>query len=422
MSETLVVVGAGHGAGQLIASLRQKKYTGRIVVYGDESHYPYQRPPLSKKFLAGELPAERLYVKPPAFYEDPGVDMHLGVRIESIDRDAKTVTDTQGNVTAYDKLLLSTGTRVRPLEAPGVDLPGVHYLRSIDNVSNMQDRLREGARIVIVGAGYIGLEVAAVARSLGLDVTVLEMADRVMSRVVSPQVSAFYEQEHRSHGVRLMLQTHLSRFTGDERLEGVELADGTVLPADLALIGIGVIPNAELAANAGLATDNGIVVDNRCRTADPNVFAIGDCTNHPNDLLGHRLRLESVHNALEQAKTAAANICGEDNVYAQVPWFWSDQYDIKLQIAGLSMGYDDVVIRGDVDSRSFSCAYLRDGRLIALDAINSPRDFMQSKALIASGAAIPKERLADTGMAQTLLRYEGNTYDTWQTPACHRHC
>jgi len=399
LRERTVIIGAGHGAGQLVASLLQKHYDGEIVLIGDEPHYPYQRPPLSKKFLAGEMSAERLYYKPPSFYDNPSVDLRLGTKVASIDRDARAIVDDSGAETDYDNLVLATGARVRRLDAPGATLEGIHYLRNIADVSAMREQMHKGARIVIVGAGYIGLEVAAVSHQLGLDVTVIEMADRVMSRVVCAEVSDFYQAEHVRQGVKLLLSATLEGFSGDGHVDAVNVADGPPVPADLVLIGIGVIPNTELAKDAGLNVDNGIVVDNRCRCSVPGIYALGDCTNHPNELLQRRLRLESVHNALEQAKTVAANICGENVAYAQVPWFWSDQYDLKLQIAGLSDGHDEIVIRGDPATRSFACAYLREGQLLALDAINSPKDFMQSKALIAAGARVPSKTLADTAIA-----------------------
>lgn len=399
MTSTVVIAGAGHAAGQVVASLRQKKFTGRIVLLGEESWLPYQRPPLSKKFLAGELSAERLYFKPKSFYDDPDIKIHLGTRITAIDCNNRSVTADDGNEFTYDKLVLALGSRPRPLPLPGADLAGIHYLRGIDDVLSIQSEIQEGRRLVIVGAGYIGLEVAAVTTQLGLEVTVVEMEDRVMSRVVSPQLSEFYQREHLAHGVTLKLSTGTSGFSGDGKLEYVLLDNGAKLPADLAIIGVGIVPNVELASAAGLATENGIVVDDHCQTSDPNIFAVGDCTLHPNKVLGRRLRLESVHNALEQAKTAASNICGEDASYAQVPWFWSDQYDLKLQIAGLSQGYDEVVLRGDPQTRSFSCLYLRDGQLIAVDAVNRPKDFMQSKALIANHARIESQKLANIDIA-----------------------
>ncbi len=399
MKKNIVIVGAGHAAGQIMVTLRQRKYDGKITLIGEEEHYPYQRPPLSKKFLAGELSVERLYVKPPSFYDNPDVELHFGTTAASIDLAGKTVIDADNNAYRYENLIIATGARVRKLDVPGSELSGVHYLRNIQDAVAMHEYMCEGKRLVIIGAGYIGLEVAAVASGKGVHVTVIEMAERVMSRVVSEQVSEFYQSEHRQHGVNLMLSTGLTGFSGNAALEQVDLTDGTSLAADCILICIGVIPNVELAGDAGLEVDNGIRVDDRCRTSDDSVYAVGDCTNHPNELLGQRLRLESVHNALEQAKTVARNICGDDMLYAQVPWFWSDQYDLKLQIAGISQGYDQTVLRGDPASRSFSCLYLRDRQLIAIDSINSPRDFMQSKPLIANHAIISPDTLANVELA-----------------------
>ena len=308
------------------------------------------------------------------------------------------MTTAAGERIAYDTLVLATGSRVRHVQVPGCEMAGLHYLRSIDDVSRIQRDMGSARNVVIIGAGYIGLEVAAVTRQLGFDVRVLEMADRVMNRVVSPAVSAFYQAEHAARGVHLMLSTALEGIEGDTRVNAVRTDDGQSLPADLVIAGIGIVPNTELAASAGLDVNNGIVVDAHCRTADPNIYAVGDCTYHPNSIYGRHVRLESVHNAIEQAKTAAANICGNSVEYSQVPWFWSDQYDLKLQIAGLSEGYDEVVVRGEPAARSFSCLYLRDGMLIACDAINAPRDFMQSKALIAARQRMAPERLADSGV------------------------
>ena len=341
------------------------------------------------------MPAERLYFKPESFYEDADVELHLDTRIEAIDRDAHCLCIEGGERIDYDKLVLAVGSRVRRLPVDGVTLPGVHYLRSIADVDGIRERLESGRRVVVIGAGYIGLEVAAVARESGLDVTVIEMADRVMSRVVSPEISDFYQIEHTNQGVKLRLSTGVESINGKRRVRSVTTSDGDEIPADLVVIGVGIVPNTELASAAGLDIDNGIVVDDHCRTSDPDIYAVGDCTFHPNAIYGRNLRLESVHNALEQAKTAAANLCGGDASYSQVPWFWSDQYDLKLQIAGLSEGYDDIVIRGNPAERSFSCLYLKDSRLIAIDAINAPRDFVQSKTLIATGEPVEKERLGD---------------------------
>jgi len=396
-SERIVIAGAGHAAGQIVATLRQHKFAGQIVLVGDEPYLPYQRPPLSKKFLAGEMPAERLYVKPASFYDDPNIELRLQTRITAIDRDSKTLKTDDADAIAYDKLVLALGSRARTLPVAGVDLAHVHCLRNIVDVEGIRAELDVGRRLVVIGAGYIGLEVAAVARKLGLDVTVLEMADRVMSRVVSPEISDFYQIEHTTQGVKLRLATEVVALHGKKRVKRVEIGGGEEIPADFIVVGVGIQPNTELAEQAGLDVGDGILVDDQCQTSDRDICAVGDCTSHPNAIYGRRLRLESVHNALEQAKTAANNLCGKETHYSQVPWFWSDQYDMKLQIAGLSAGYDDVVIRGKPAERSFACLYLRDERLIAIDAVNAPRDFVQSKSLIAARAVISADDLADTG-------------------------
>jgi 3-phenylpropionate/trans-cinnamate dioxygenase ferredoxin reductase subunit len=390
-----VIAGAGHAAGQAVATLRQKKWPGEIVLIGEEPWLPYQRPPLSKKFLAGEMPAERLYVKPPAFYEDPSITVKLESRLDRIDRPAKSVLLNGTEELTYDTLVLALGARARKLPPlPGGNLAGIHYLRNVADVQEIQQGLIEGRSLVIIGAGYIGLEVAAVAARRGLHVTVVEAQDRVMKRVVAPPVSEFYEREHRAQGVNLLLETAIEGFSGRAKVEGVVLAGGRTLPADLVVTGIGIVPNGEIAAAAGLEVSDGIVVDEHCRTSDADIYAIGDCTMHPNRLIGRRVRLESVQNALEQARTAAANICGEDVRYAEIPWFWSDQYDLKLQIAGLSQGYDRAVVRGDPASRTFSCVYLVGDRIVAVDAVNNPKDFLQSKKLIADRASMNVDRLA----------------------------
>jgi len=397
VTQKVVIAGAGHAAGQVVATLRQKQFDGNIVLVGEESWLPYQRPPLSKKYLAGELPAERLYFKPPNFYDDPAIEIRLNTEIAAIHRDDRDIETSSGDRIGYDKLVLALGSRARLLDVESGDLDGVHYLRSIDDVDRIRRDIDAADNVVIIGAGYIGLEVAAVARQLGHNVTVLEMADRVMSRVVSPAVSEFYQAQHAQHGVELLLSTGLEAFVGEARVTAVTTSDGRTLPADTVVVGVGIVPNTELAASAELDVDNGIVVDDHCQTSDADIFAVGDCTSHPNSIYGRRVRLESVHNALEQAKTAAANISGENVTYAQVPWFWSDQYDLKLQIAGLSEGYDEVVVRGTPEDASFSCLYLREGCLIACDSINAPRDFIQSKGLIAERMCVDPARLGDSG-------------------------
>lgn len=395
MSKKIVIAGAGHAAGQVVASLKQKKFDGDIVLVGEEAFLPYQRPPLSKKFLAGEMAAERLHFKPESFYDDPRIDVRLNTRITAIDRSAKSLRTEEGDSISYDTLILALGAHAREVPVAGHELEGVHYLRSIRDVNNIRQELENAQRLVIVGAGYIGLEVAAVTRQLGLDVTVIEMADRVMSRVVSAEVAAFFQREHLARGVALRLATELGAFRGERRVAAVETMDGSTIETDFVIIGVGIQPNTSLAEAAGLDTDNGIVVDERCQTDDPAIYAVGDCTSHPSSIYKRRLRLESVHNALEQAKTAAANACGEDLRYSQVPWFWSDQYDLHLQIAGLSDGYDEIVMRGNMEDRSFACLYLKEDRLIAVDAINAARDFVQAKPLIASAAKPDREKLAD---------------------------
>ena len=396
MTDKIVIAGAGHAAGQVITTLRQLKFAGQIVLVGDEPWLPYQRPPLSKKFLAGDMPAERLFVKPPSFYDDPAIELRLSSTITAIDRKAKQLQLKDAEPIAFDKLVLALGSRALKLPVAGADLKGVHYLRSIADVEGIRKDLETQQRLVVVGAGYIGLEVAAVARQRGLEVTVVEMAERVMSRVVSPEISDFYQIEHANQGVTLRLDTEVTELQGKKRVKGVVTSSGETLPTHFVVIGIGITPNTELATDAGLDVDDGIVVDEQGRTSDPDIFAVGDCTRHPNDIYGRSLRLESVHNALEQAKTVAHNLCGDEMSYSEVPWFWSDQYDLKLQIAGLSEGYDDLVIRGNPAEKSFACLYFKDRRLIAVDAVNAPKEFVQSKPLIASRAIINIEQLADS--------------------------
>jgi 3-phenylpropionate/trans-cinnamate dioxygenase ferredoxin reductase subunit len=396
VSKKIVIAGAGHAAGQVAATLRQQDFEGPILLVGDEPYLPYQRPPLSKGFLAGKTSAERLHLKAENFYDDHQIDVKLQTKITAIDRDKKALKIEDGDDIAYDKLVLALGSRVKELPVEGARLKSVYYLRSIEDVERIRPEMDVGRRLVIIGAGYIGLEAAAVARSLGLDVTVIEMADRVMSRVVSPEISDFYQIEHTSKGVKLRLSTSVTALRGKKRVKRVEITGGEEIRADFVIVAIGILPNTELAEQAGLKVRDGIVVDEQCLTSDKDIFAVGDCTSHPNDIYGRRLRLESVHNAVEQAKTAANNLCGIETRYSQVPWFWSDQYDLKLQIAGLSEGYDDVVIRGNPADKSFACLYLKDNRLIAVDAVNAPKDFVQSKPLIAGHAVLSADKLADS--------------------------
>lgn len=396
MSDNVIIAGAGHAAGQVAVSLRQGGFDGKIIMVGEEEYLPYQRPPLSKAYLAGKMELDRLFIRQQKYYDDHNVDIRLSTRVESIDTQGQTVTLSSGERLEYGRLVIATGSQVRKIDIPGVDLDGVHYLRSIDDVRRMQPDFQSGNNLIVIGAGYIGLEVAAVAVKHGLNVTVREMADRVMNRVVCPEVSAFFEKVHTEEGVDILCNRNPhSTLLGEGHVEALRASDGQESPADMVCIGVGILPTTDIAEAAGIDCDNGILVDECCRTSDPHILAIGDCTNHPNSLLGRRLRLESVHNAQEQAKTAAATMCGELKPYAQIPWFWSDQYDIKLQIVGLSGEHDQVVLRGDPNERSFAAFYMDGDRLIAVDAINKAREFMLSKKLIAAGARIDPEILAD---------------------------
>jgi 3-phenylpropionate/trans-cinnamate dioxygenase ferredoxin reductase subunit len=391
----IVIVGAGQAGAQAAFSLRQWGFDGAITLVGEEPAPPYERPPLSKDFLKGELEEDRLHLKTASWYEENRVDLRTGTVAAAIDRERGVVRLADGGELPFDALLLATGSRPRPLPIQGADLEGVFELRSIADARAIGAAMTPGARVLIVGAGYVGLEVAAVARSRGHEVTVLEAMDRVLARVAGPVVSEFFETEHRAHGVDLRLGAKLGSFEGDTRLTGVLLADGTRLAADLAVVGIGILPRQELALECGLACDDGIVVDRDARTSDARIFAVGDCAKRPLVHYGRSGRLESVHNAIEQGKLAAAAILGRERPAEDVPWFWSDQYDLKLQIAGLSHGFDRIVVRGDPAQRRFAAFYLGGGALLAVDAINSPMEFMASRQLIARGARPDPDALGD---------------------------
>ncbi len=377
----VVIIGAGHAAGQASASLRQEGYEGDITIVGDEPHIPYQRPPLSKQYLAGEQGLDRVYLRPQKFYDDKNVTVLTGVTATAINTSEQTVTtDTAGTLT-YDDLIIATGSRPRILNAPGSDLAGIHYLRTIADVDGIRAEMEEGKRLVIVGGGYIGLEVAAVGIESGLEVHVLEMESRILQRVTTVQMSDYYHQLHTGRGVHIHTETMVSGFVGNERVEGVQCGPET-LAADLVVVGIGIIPNVELAEAAGIECDNGIVVDAQCRTSAAHVYAAGDCSSHPNPWVGRQIRLESVPNAMEQARVAAANICGKAKEYDALPWFWSDQYELKLQMVGFSADGDTEVVRGDRAANQFAVFYLKDGKVVAADAVNSPREFMVCKQLV----------------------------------------
>jgi 3-phenylpropionate/trans-cinnamate dioxygenase ferredoxin reductase subunit len=394
MTGTIVVVGASHAAVQAIDTLHREGHDGAVVLVGAEREPPYNRPPLSKKYFTGELARERLQLRSAQFYEQGHIALRLGVRATAIDRAAQRLRLSDGSELAWDKLLLCVGSRARRLDVPGADLPGIHYLRTIADVDAIRASLSAARRLVVVGAGYIGLEAAASARHLGLEVTVLEAADRPMQRVVCPALSEFYRARHEREGVRIHCNVAVSAFAGDGRVRSVVCGDRE-FPAEVVIVGVGIAPDVTLAAAAGLKCDNGIWVDESCRTSDPNVYAAGDCTNHPSVHYGRRVRLESVDNAVEQGRVAAASLCGKEARHDHVPWFWSDQYDIKLQIAGLSQGHDRIVVRGQPDSGHFAIYYLREGELIAVDAVNSPKDFMNGRRWIMERRRPDLEKLAD---------------------------
>jgi 3-phenylpropionate/trans-cinnamate dioxygenase ferredoxin reductase component len=396
MHDHILIIGAGQAAIQAIDTLRRKGFSGQLTLVGEEPWLPYQRPPLSKKFLSGGMDREKLLIRPPTFYTDQRVQTHLGRRAVEIDRRAQSVRLDDGTAIGYDALLLATGSAPRHLPVPGASLAGVHLLRNIADVERIRSDLANSRKLVIIGAGYIGLEVASTAREMGLAVTLLEQTDRVLSRVTAPQVSSFYEGEHARQGVRVICGTQVSALEGSEgRVRTVVCADGSAHEADAVLVGIGVGPRDDLAQAAGLDCMNGIVVDQHCQTSDPNIYAAGDCTSHPSIHYGRHVRLESVDNAFEQASSAALNLLGTPTPHAKVPWFWSDQYDLKMIIVGLSQGYDEAVTRGSPASRSFSVCYLLEGELIAVDTVNAPKDQMAARKLVAARARPDPAKLTE---------------------------
>ena len=401
MYENILIVGAGQAAIQTVDTLRRRGFAGKLTLVGEEPWLPYQRPPLSKKYLAGSLERERLLIRPEQFFAEHRVTTHLGRRVTDLAPVERHVRLDDGQVLAWDALLLATGSRPRLLTVPGAQLPGVHTLRTIADVDRIRAECRPGGHLVIIGAGFIGLEVAATARELGMEVTVLEMAERVMNRVTCPQVSQFYAAEHARAGVRILCGARLRALHADPasgRVASVLTEDGAAHRADLVLVGIGVVPADELARAAGLNCENGVVTDGHCRTSHEAIFAAGDCASHLNRQYGRHLRLESVDNAFEQGTTVALNMLGTPTPHDKVPWFWSDQYDLKLIIVGVGAGYDTVVMRGAPASRAFSACYLRAGELVAIDSINAPKDQMAARKLIAAHARPDPARLADPGV------------------------
>jgi 3-phenylpropionate/trans-cinnamate dioxygenase ferredoxin reductase subunit len=399
MISTVLIIGGGQAGAQAIDTLRREGFAGRIILVSEEPELPYQRPPLSKKFLAGELAADRLPFRHQSFYDEHRIELKLGIRAIRLDPANRRVALSNGEEIGYDRLLLCLGAISRLLSCPGSELPGVHYLRGVSDVPGIQEGLKPGARTVIIGGGYIGLEAAATARKMGCAVTVLEMADRVMNRVVASNVSEYFAHEHRSQGIKLICNTRVVRLEGGARVERVVCADGSSHEADTLVVGVGAVANMQLAADAGLQCENGIIVDEYCRTSDPAIYAAGDCTYHPSLRFDMRVRLESVDNAFEQAKTAALNLLGRPTVHDRVPWFWSDQFDNKLLIVGLSQGHDQQVTRGDPATRCFTVCYLKGGELQAVEAVNQPKDYMAARKLIAERARPDLGRLADPSVA-----------------------
>ena len=399
-SSTAIIIGAGHAGGELAIALRNEGWAGRILLLGEEAHLPYHRPPLSKAYLAGSVEKSSLSIRPQAAYDRASVEFLGGVRVTRIDRANQRLELADGQQLSYDKLAIATGGRPRPLSVPNAAAAercgNFHYLRTLDDVEHIREQMSAGKRLTIVGGGYIGLEVAASAIALGLQVTVLEALPRVLQRVTAAELSAYYERKHREAGVDIRTNVQVADLdVADDAVTAVICADGSRLDTDLVVVGIGLLANTELAAEAGLEVDNGILVDEHACTSDPLIFAAGDCTNHPNPLLGRRLRLESVPNALEQSRVAAANMAGKDKRYASVPWFWSDQYELKLKMVGLAERFERLVLRGDPQTDSFSAFYLKGDTLLAADTVNRPQDFIAAKRLVAEGIRVSAEQLAD---------------------------
>ncbi len=389
----IVVIGAGQAGASLVARLRKNGLEGTITLIGEESAPPYQRPPLSKAYLLGEMELERLYLRPESFYKEAGIDLRLGTRVDRIDSAARQV-HIGDEVIAYDTLVLTTGSTPRRLPAAiGEALDGVHVVRDLADVGAMAPRFTAGARVLIVGGGYIGLEAAAVAAKKGLNVTLVEMAGRILQRVAAPETSDFFRALHRAHGVDIREGVGLDRLLGEGRVTGARLSDGTEIEADFVIVGVGIAPGTALAEAAGLEIDNGIKVDAQGRTSDPAIWAAGDCASFPHG--EGRLRLESVPNAIDMAECVADNIMGAGKDYVPQPWFWSDQYDVKLQIAGLNIGYDRVVTRPGSSDGSASFWYYAGDRLLAVDAMNEPRAYMVGKRLIDAGRSPSPAEVAD---------------------------
>jgi 3-phenylpropionate/trans-cinnamate dioxygenase ferredoxin reductase component len=397
MQFDVVIVGGGHGGAAQAAQLRQKGFAGSIAMMTAEPELPYERPPLSKEYLAGEKSFERMLLRPPAFWAERNVEILTSTRVTAVDAAAHRL-DTSAGPIAYGQLVWAGGGDARRLNCPGHDLAGIHAIRTRADVDGLIAALVEPRNIIVVGGGYIGLESAAVLTKLGHHVTLFEALDRVLARVAGPDLSRFYEAEHRAHGVVIETGAQVAEITGaDGHVTGVTLADGRHFGADLVIVGIGIVPSVQPLIDAGARGGNGVWVDDHCRTSLPDMFAIGDCALHSNRFAGGaEIRLESVQNAADMAITVARALTGDPAPYNAVPWFWSNQYDLRLQTMGLSIGHDATVLRGDPATRSFSLVYLKQGRVIALDCVNAARDYVQGKALVERGVVVPADALADS--------------------------
>lgn len=395
-NDSCLIVGASHAAAQLIVSLRKNGWLGDITAISDEGYLPYHRPTLSKEFMLGTKNSEDILIKPASAYDKAEAKFIFNTRVTSVDADKKSIVLSSGEELSYQKLVLTTGTSVRKLNIPGANLSGVFYLKTISDVERIKALTGSGKKVVIVGGGYIGLETASALKNLGMDVTILEAMDRVLQRVTTKEVSSFYTRVHNEEGVKIVTNAVTTSFSGNGKVEKVICADGQEFKADLVIVGIGVIPATELAEAASLEIENGIVVDEFCQTSNKDILAAGDCTVHFNPIYQRKIRLESVQNATDQANVAAATICNKSKSYNSLPWFWSDQYDIKLQIAGLSQGYDQVIIRGNInEGRSFAAFYIKSGKILAVDAVNSPLEFMIGKRLISENISVNLDELSD---------------------------
>ena len=397
----VVIVGAGHGGAQCAISLRQNGFTGTITVIGREPEYPYERPPLSKEYFAREKTFDRLYIRPPTFWAEKDVTFLLGTEVTKVDARGRSVRLSDNTEMTYGTLVWATGGDPRRLSCSGAEMAGVHAVRTRADCDRLMSEVDAGAsQIVVIGGGYIGLEAAAVMAKMGLQVTLLEALPRVLARVAGEDLSAFYQAEHRSKGVDLRTGVAVDCLEGaDRKVTGVKLADGTVLPADAVIVGIGIVPAVGPLILAGASGANGVDVDEYCRTSLPDVYAIGDCAAFACDFAGGQvMRVESVQNANDMATCVAKAICGDEKPYKAFPWFWSNQYDLRLQTAGISAGYDRTVLRGNVEDRAFSVVYLRDGKVIALDCVNRVKDYVQGRKLVEAGTVPDLDALADAEM------------------------